>query len=168
MTMQKLGIMATAIVILVAILATSQSDAIGPGESSRPKPNARPTKKSAPKLKRKRVFVTDYGAPRLRYRPRTLNYAIGADVLKRISWDAWGGPAAKGSGILEWNYCNPDCAAATIEDFAVTVTLSRRRNCHGYRRYTRLRWRFVDAKPDPVKENPTQRIFTRKPMRCPR
>jgi len=58
-----------------------------------------------------------------------------------------------------------EIAAFVIASLAfVTLTLERRRVCGGYRRYTRLRWKFVNESPKPTKNVP---VYTTKRMVCP-
>jgi hypothetical protein len=97
-------------------------------------PSSRKRKRST-RLKSKRVFVTDYGRDgNLRYKPKRIWYVMGG-TIKSITWDAWGGPRAEGSGTIVWKYCDPSCAEGYTEDFQVSVTLTRRKTCRRYRRY---------------------------------
>jgi hypothetical protein len=115
-------------------------------------------------LKSKRTYVTDYETPfKLKYRPKRIKYVIQS-VIKNITWDSWGGRTARGRGVIRWTYCEPDCAGGSVDNFEVTLTLERRRVCGGFRRYTRLRWKFVNESPKPTKNVP---VYTTKRMVCP-
>ena len=116
-------------------------------------------------LKSKRTYVTDFQTPpKLKYRPKRIKYVIQS-FIKNITWNSWGGRTARGRGVIRWTYCDPSCAEGAVENFEVTLTLERRRVCGGYRRYTRLRWKFVNERPKPTKNVP---VYTTKRMVCPR
>jgi hypothetical protein len=43
--------------------------------------------------------------------------------VDKIAWSSWGGSRAAGSGTLEINNCNPNCAQGTYTGYPATVTL---------------------------------------------
>ena len=116
-------------------------------------------------LKSKRTYVTDFQTPpKLKYRPKRIRYVIQS-FIKNITWHSWGGRTARGRGVIRWTYCDPSCAEGSVENFEVTLTLERRRVCGGYRRYTLLRWKFVNERPKPTRNVP---VYRTKRMVCPR
>jgi hypothetical protein len=48
----------------------------------------------------------------------------GSGYLKNLTWSAWGQPTAQGSGELEVDNCNPNCAQGTFTGYPATVALS--------------------------------------------
>jgi len=50
--------------------------------------------------------------------------ADGAVYIRALTWSAWGGATAVGSGTLERDNCQPSCANGTDVPYPVTVTLS--------------------------------------------
>ncbi|MCW2936572.1 MAG: putative molecular chaperone with protein kinase domain [Actinomycetia bacterium] len=47
----------------------------------------------------------------------------GSAYVDKINWSSWGGSRAAGSGTLELNNCNPNCAQGTFTGYPATVTL---------------------------------------------
>jgi hypothetical protein len=47
----------------------------------------------------------------------------GSAYVDKITWSSWGGSRAAGSGTLEINNCNPNCARGTYTGYPATVTL---------------------------------------------
>ena len=50
--------------------------------------------------------------------------ADGSGYIKDITWNNWGKPTATGSGMLEIDDCNPDCADGTFTGYPATMTVS--------------------------------------------
>jgi serine/threonine protein kinase len=50
--------------------------------------------------------------------------ADGSGYMKDITWTNWGKPTATGSGMLEIDDCNPDCASGTFTGYPATMTVS--------------------------------------------
>ena len=57
--------------------------------------------------------------------------------LTGITWSAWGGGTAQGSGVLADNTCDPDCAAGHDTTFDATIKLTDIRQVNGRQEYTR-------------------------------
>ena len=47
----------------------------------------------------------------------------GSAYVDKITWSSWGGSEANGTGTLELNNCNPNCAQGTYAGYPATVTL---------------------------------------------
>jgi serine/threonine protein kinase len=47
----------------------------------------------------------------------------GSAYVNKITWSNWGGSEANGTGTLELNSCNPNCAQGTYTGYPATVTL---------------------------------------------
>jgi len=50
--------------------------------------------------------------------------ADGSAALTNLSWSGWASPTATGTGTLELDNCNPNCAQGTFTGYPATVTLS--------------------------------------------
>lgn len=48
----------------------------------------------------------------------------GGDVVGDLTWSGWGQPTARGSGTLEIDTCNPDCARGSYRLYPAAVTLT--------------------------------------------
>jgi len=48
----------------------------------------------------------------------------GSAYIKGLTWTAWGSEGATGSGTLELNNCEPNCAGGTDTPYQATITLS--------------------------------------------
>ena len=48
----------------------------------------------------------------------------GSGFLKDLTWSGWGTATAQGTGLLEVDNCNPNCAQGTFTGYQATVTLS--------------------------------------------
>jgi hypothetical protein len=58
-------------------------------------------------------------------RPRQIVLsADGSDAVSGLSWASWGGQQAAGSGTLQVDDCQPNCASGKFTDYPATVTLS--------------------------------------------
>jgi hypothetical protein len=53
------------------------------------------------------------------------NSADGVLHVEGITWSDWGDPTATGTGTMEVNNCDPNCASGTDTGYPATVTLSR-------------------------------------------
>jgi hypothetical protein len=62
----------------------------------------------------------------------------GTLEVSGVTWVAWGGSRATGSGTAEYHGCTPSCAAAKTHRAAVAITLSNVRTCKGKRYYTHV------------------------------
>jgi hypothetical protein len=51
--------------------------------------------------------------------------ADGAQYVEGITWSDWGSPTATGTGTMEVDNCDPNCASGTRTGYPATVTLSR-------------------------------------------
>ncbi len=50
--------------------------------------------------------------------------ADGSAYVKNLTWSGWGSATATGTGTLELDDCNPNCAQGTFTGYLATVTLS--------------------------------------------
>ena len=64
--------------------------------------------------------------------------------LTGITWLAWGGDTARGTGVLADNTCDPDCAAGHDTTFDATITLTDIQQVNGKREYTRYTVTFPE------------------------
>lgn len=55
-----------------------------------------------------------------------------------VTWGAWGGSQATGSGTAEYHGCTPNCAEAKVHHAPVAITLSNIRTCKGAQYYTHV------------------------------
>jgi hypothetical protein len=72
---------------------------------------------------------------------RPAQLALSADGTLEVSgvtWNAWGGSRATGSGTAEYHGCTPSCAAARVHHAPVAITLSNVRTCKGRQYYTHV------------------------------
>jgi hypothetical protein len=53
-----------------------------------------------------------------------VNSGDGSTYVKDITWSGWADATAAGTGTLELDNCNPDCADGTYTGYPATVTLS--------------------------------------------
>ncbi len=66
-----------------------------------------------------------HGAAEMKVQPtQIVNSADGSGYVKNLTWSGWGSATARGSGILEIDNCEPDCASGTYSGYPATVTLS--------------------------------------------
>ena len=56
--------------------------------------------------------------------PQIIVTGDGSGFVKDLTWTGWGAEGATGSGTLEVNNCDPDCAGGTDTPYSATVTLS--------------------------------------------
>jgi hypothetical protein len=61
----------------------------------------------------------------------TLSCGDGSSWLGRLKWSSWSKTQAVASGNFTQNNCTPDCAAGRTHSVAMTVTLSKVKNCPG-------------------------------------
>jgi hypothetical protein len=64
--------------------------------------------------------------------------ADGTLEVTGVTWRAWGGSRATGSGTAEYHGCTPSCGAAKSRHAAVAITLSNVRTCKGKQYYTHV------------------------------
>ena len=50
--------------------------------------------------------------------------ADGSGFVAGLTWSGWGTPTARGTGTLNVNDCNPNCAQGTFTGYPATVTLT--------------------------------------------
>ena len=55
---------------------------------------------------------------------RIIVSADGSGYLTNLTWSGWGSVTAIGTGTLEADDCNPNCAEGTYTGYPATVTLS--------------------------------------------
>ena len=69
---------------------------------------------------------TSYGGPsRMKTEPtQIVTTGDGSSYVKNLTWSGWGSATATGTGTLEIDNCNPNCAQGTFTGYPATVTLS--------------------------------------------
>jgi hypothetical protein len=106
---------------------------------------------AASQLKKPPVYILDPGLDELAVRPEYISFKIEAQRftwIRNLRWQAWGGDAARGRGLLE------SCAGGHCTRVTVAVRLWHRRPRHcstgsSYTRITYLRGRPVTRRADP-------------------
>jgi hypothetical protein len=72
--------------------------------------------------------------------------------VNTIHWDKWRSNRAKGTGFLQVNDCNPNCAQGTFSAYPVKIELRRPKqtNCGGdeVNMFRRAHLRYTGAKPE--------------------
>ena len=65
------------------------------------------------------------GSSRMKTEPtQIVTTADGSGYVKNLTWSGWGSATATGTGTLEIDNCNPNCAQGTFTGYPATVTLS--------------------------------------------
>ena len=76
-------------------------------------------------------------------RPRQIVLsADGSGAVSGLSWASWGGQQATGTGTLQVDDCQPNCASGKFTGYPATVTLTARDNS-GNDADARARWNFA-------------------------
>ena len=86
----------------------------------------------------------------------------GTEVVKQLSWSAWRSTTASATGTDLVDDCRPSCNAGHIHRYAVTLTLSKPKNCahHRHRVFAHATVKFGRSRPG--------RLATEQwPMLCP-
>jgi hypothetical protein len=83
------------------------------------------------------LFAGAVGAAQVRPRQLALS-ADGTIEVTGVTWRAWGGSRATGSGTAEYHGCTPSCGAARTHQAPVAITLSNVRTCKGRHYYTHV------------------------------
>ena len=109
----------------------------GGGTSVPPKPSTPAPPTSAPpsragSLTQFKVCIspaltcTGSGGPaRMKTEPtQIVTTGDGSGYVKNLTWSAWGNAQAVGTGVLEVDDCNPNCASGTFTGYPATITLS--------------------------------------------
>lgn len=86
----------------------------------------------------------------LLYKPDSLSFHGGHQIVDRIRWMAYGGALAVGRARFGRDDCNPSCADGHYTYTPITVWLTQRKACHGEIAYTF--WHLKGAGLDPVPE----------------
>ena len=70
-------------------------------------------------------------------RPASILFACadGGWYARHLHWTKWGPYRAVGHGVFHINDCNPNCAQGTFHTREGSITLSRRHQCPGMRRW---------------------------------
>ena len=93
----------------------------------------------------------DCTKPKIEPKRITLTCADDGVQLKRMRWDDWNAPKAKGQGKVLVKDCDPNCAEGGTDKYKVKVTLLNIKNytCGGrtLKMYRRAHLRFPDEKP---------------------
>ena len=79
--------------------------------------------------------------------------ADGNEMLDGLRWTGWGSPAAKASGSMLSNDCEPNCAQGKMIDHPIDVVADGLRHLESTQIYTRLTVTFRGERPygaDPV------------------
>jgi len=85
------------------------------------------------------IGCTSYGGlSRMKTEPtQIVTTGDSSGYVKNLTWSGWGSASARGTGILELNNCNPNCARGTFTGYPATVTLSGLTGYgHGQRAYS--------------------------------
>jgi hypothetical protein len=70
--------------------------------------------------------AVECAVPEMKTEPTVMdNSADGVLYVEGITWSDWGDPTATGTGTMEVNNCDPNCAGGTDTGYPATVTLSR-------------------------------------------
>jgi len=48
----------------------------------------------------------------------------GSGFVRGLTWSGWGNATAQGTGMLEIDNCNPNCAQGSFTGYPATITLS--------------------------------------------
>ncbi len=72
------------------------------------------------------LTCTSFGGPaRMKTEPtQIVTTAAGSGYVRSLTWSGWGDSQAVGTGVLEVDDCNPNCAQGTFTGYPATVTLS--------------------------------------------
>jgi hypothetical protein len=114
-------------------------------------PQAGATSDPAPTAAQNRVLLI-YNCERGKFKPSTVIVTC-ADAnfrVRGISWSSWTGQEATGRGTALVNDCDPNCAAGTFRRYPIRLRAFRPRetgSCVPGSLFTRLAWRFPQAKP---------------------
>lgn len=90
----------------------------------------------------------------LLYKPDTISYYGGHQLVTHIRWTSYGGQEAIGNALYGRDDCNPSCAAGHYTYTPITVRLTSRELCRGVVAYTMwsLTGAGLDAPPAYVDE----------------
>jgi hypothetical protein len=114
-------------------------------------PQAGATSAPAPTAAQNRVLLI-YNCERGKFKPSTVIVTC-ADAnfrVRGIGWSSWTGQEARGRGTALVNDCDPNCAAGTFRRYPIRLRAFRPRETGGCvpgSLFTRLAWRFPQAKP---------------------
>jgi len=68
---------------------------------------------------------TGYSAGYMKTEPaKIITSADGSGLVQNLTWSGWGSATALGTGTLEIDDCNPNCAQGTYTGYPATVTLT--------------------------------------------
>jgi hypothetical protein len=83
--------------------------------------------------------------------------------VNTIHWDVWKANKAKGTGFLQVNDCNPNCASGTFHSYPVNIKLERPRetNCSGdeVSMFRRAHLKYTGAKPPNANAYKKSKLF---------
>jgi hypothetical protein len=114
-------------------------------------PQAGAASDPAPTAAQNRVLLI-YNCEQGKYKPSTVIVTC-ADAnfrVRGIDWSSWTGQQARGGGTALVNDCDPNCAAGTFRRYPIRLRAFRPRQTGGCvpgSLFTRLAWRFPQAKP---------------------
>jgi hypothetical protein len=86
----------------------------------------------------------------LLYKPDSMSYYGGAQVIEHIRWLSYGGAVAIGKAEFGRDDCNPDCATGRYTYTPITVKLMDRQRCHGATAYDTWSLRGAGLDPAPA------------------
>jgi hypothetical protein len=70
--------------------------------------------------------AVECNVPEMKTEPTVMDNSVdGVLYVEGLTWSDWGGPTATGTGTMEVNNCEPNCASGTRTGYPATVTLSR-------------------------------------------
>jgi hypothetical protein len=100
------------------------------------------------------------------YKPSKIVIACGDGNLfmTKIKWSSWTSAKASGSGTINVNLCEPNCAKGTFKRYPGTITLSKRGACvpvgggGGPAQFKHLSYTYTGSKPKGAKKTTTQSV----------
>jgi hypothetical protein len=109
--------------------STSGQVSTPPAGSSGAPPGGSSSAPSAPALPPTAFTVCTYPVGTCNGQMRTqptqvLTSGDGSAYVRGITWSGWGSPTATGTGTMEIDDCNPNCAQGTFTGYPATITLS--------------------------------------------
>lgn len=110
-----------------------------------------PTSTTTPDLPGVAVCAPTTAPPIVRPSGIFFGCASGDISLTNITWLSWGATSASGTGILNINECQPDCAEGQVQTYAATVAVSDPGRTNGY-----LVFQQIEAGPTGLTDGPAE------------
>jgi hypothetical protein len=92
------------------------------------------------------------------HQPRSITVTC-ADAnfrLTKIKWSSYGATSAKGTATARIDTCDPNCVSGTFKTYAVSVRLSRVKQCGDVPQFGRLTVTFNGSPPEGFDKTETQ------------